>query len=213
LSGLKGEKSDAIAELAAKLKPEAAEKFKDLGLDINGKIGGAIDKAVDAASDATSALKSSSLPDEDTIKKALSAGGEKLAKAGKNAKQMTEVLKDFAPKNEEDAMRLAAALAKSGGNELTVEDTVERLCQGQKWFEDLDSDAANELRDKINMSAFHPDDINEFLGGASDAADTATDAASTATDAAASTAADATDAAADAADTADAASTAVDSMP
>ena len=49
LSGLKGQKSDAIAELAAKLKPEAAEKFKDLGIDINGKIGSVAAKAADAA--------------------------------------------------------------------------------------------------------------------------------------------------------------------
>ena len=53
LGGSKGAKADLIAELAAKLKPEAAEKFKDLGIDINGKIGNAVTKAVDAATNAT----------------------------------------------------------------------------------------------------------------------------------------------------------------
>lgn len=49
LAGKKGVKADLIAELAAKLKPEAAEKFKELGIDIDGKIGSVAAKAANAA--------------------------------------------------------------------------------------------------------------------------------------------------------------------
>jgi hypothetical protein len=54
LDGSKGAKADLIAELAASLKPEAAEKFKELGIDIDGKLGHAATKAVDTATDIVS---------------------------------------------------------------------------------------------------------------------------------------------------------------
>ena len=80
---------------------------------------GIYDDAFNNLSDAAASAKdaASGVIDDSTIEKAVSAGGEKLASAGKNAKQMAEVLKDFAPKNEDEALSLAAKLAKAGGNE------------------------------------------------------------------------------------------------
>ena len=60
--GLKGNQKDALAEILCKMKPEAAEKFKDIGIDVNGKLDDIAD-TTDAADVTTKTISKSAMAD------------------------------------------------------------------------------------------------------------------------------------------------------
>ena len=161
------------------------DNMKDQGL-IDGDMNIA-DKITGVASAAKDITKGGVI-DDSTIEKAVSAGGEKLANAGKNAKEMAAALKDFAPKNEDEALSLAAKLAKAGGNEQAVQDAVRNLCKDQDWFSKLDTDTQMDLKNKLYSVALHPEDVDNYI---SNAKDTAKNVAKAATDATVDAASDA----------------------
>lgn len=62
--GLKGNQKDALAEILCKMKPEAAEKFKDIGIDVNGKLDDIADAdTTDAADVTTKTISKSAMAD------------------------------------------------------------------------------------------------------------------------------------------------------
>lgn len=62
MAGLKGNQKDALAEILCKMKPEAAEKFKDIGIDVNGKLDDIAD-TTDAADVTTKTISKSAMAD------------------------------------------------------------------------------------------------------------------------------------------------------